>query len=373
MQAATVTEAGRLRAGIGHGGRASRLPPAALVALLCLALEVILDALLRHESGISGDERFYTRMAAHPGGPHNFPYAFRIVVPWLVHLLPFSHVASFTGLALVAIAVSGGAMYALLMQFRTPGPIAVGLAVSFALAPTLLVVLLRHGRSVDAAVLLVLTLGSLFIVRRQKLALALTLIVGAGVHESCLFLIPFAYAIWARRPVDWAAARDTTLIGVLPIVIYLILRSSITAVGIQYIPGYSGPFLKERWDIIRQGLSSGEFQQQVRRVALAYGPIWVIAPFALGSCAFARRGLVLVVLCLGSMTFAFGWGRIMFFAAPVFYVATAHVIRDRRRLALATIVALLAFDLAYAIYMQAYGVQHGIDPTVASSVRVPVY
>jgi hypothetical protein len=353
--------------------RGGRLPPPVLVGLLCLALEGILDALLRHESGISGDERFYTRMAAHPSGPHNFPYAFRIVVPWLVHVLPFSHVASFTGIALLAIAVSGGAMYALLEEFEIPRDVAAGLAVGFALSPTLLVVLLRHGRSVDPAVVLVLTLGSLFIVRRQKLALGLTLVAGAGVHESCLFLIPFAYAIWARRPVDWSAARDAALVGALPIAIYLVLRSSIDAVGIQYIPGYSGPFLQERWDIVRQGLSGGDLPQQVRRLALAYGPLWLVSPMALRSCSFARRGLVLVGLCLGAMTFAFGWGRIIFFAAPVFYVAAAHVIKDRRRLALATVVALLAFDLAYAIYLQEYGVQHGIDPTVATSVRVPVY
>jgi len=363
----------RLRAGIRRGVHASRLPPAVLVALLCLALEGVFDALLRHESGISGDERFYTRMAAHPSGPHNFPYAFRIVVPWLVHVLPFSHVASFTGLALLAIAVSGGAMYALLLQFRTPRDIAVGLSVGFALAPNLLVVLLRHGRSVDPAVVLVLTLGSLFIVRRQKLALGLTLVVGVGVHESCLFLIPFAYAVWARRPLDWTAARDAALVGVLPIVIYLILRSSIDAVGIQYIPGYSGPFLQERLDMIRQALSGGSWHTEIRRLALAYGPLWLLAPIALRSCSFARRGLVLVALCLGSMTFAFDWGRIIFFAAPLFYVAAAHVIKDRRRLALVTVISLLAWDVGYAIYMQVYGVQHGIDPTVATSVRVPVY
>jgi hypothetical protein len=349
------------------------LPAPVLAGLLCLALEVVLDALLRHESGISGDERFYSRMAEHPSGPHNFPYAFRIVVPWLVHVLPFQQVVSFTGLALLAIAVSGGAMYALLEEFQSPPGTALGLAVGFALSPTLLVVLLRHGRSVDPAVILVLTLGALFIVRRQKLALGLTLAVGAGVHESCLFLIPLAYAIWARRLVDGRAARDAALVGVLPIAIYLILRSSIDAAGIQYIPGYSGPFLHERWDIVRQGLSGSDLSQQVRRLGLAYGPLWLVAPFALRSSSFARRGLVLVVFCLGAMTFAFGWGRIIFFAAPVFYVAAADVIRDRRRLALATIVVLLAFDLAYAVYLQAYGVQHGIDPTVATSVRVPVY
>jgi hypothetical protein len=82
-----------------------------------------------------------------------------------------------------------------------------------ALAPNLLVVLVRHGRSVDAAVVMIVSLGSLFIVRRQRLALAITVLVSAGVHESCLFLIPFAYAVWARRPIDLIAARDTALIG----------------------------------------------------------------------------------------------------------------------------------------------------------------
>ena len=92
---------------------------------------------------------------------------------------------------------------------------------------------------------------------------------------------------------------------------------------------------------------------------------------ALPTLRFARRGLVLVALCALSMTFAYDWGRIIFLAAPVFYVAGGWALRDRRRLAVATVVALLALDLGYAIYMQAYGVQHGIDTSV--SHRVPVY
>jgi hypothetical protein len=159
----------------------------------------------------------------------------------------------------------------------------------------------------------------------------------------------------------------------IPLISYVILRTSIDAVGKQYITGYSGSFLQARWDIVKQGLSGSDLFQQVRRVALAYGPIWLVAPFALGRSAFARRGLVLVALCVLSMTYAFGWGRIIFFAAPVFYVATGQVIRARRRLALVTIIALLAFDVAYAAYLQSYGVQHGIDSTIGPSTQVPAY
>jgi hypothetical protein len=346
---------------------------AVLVAGLCLAVEAVVDALLRHEAGLSGDERFYERMAERPGGPHNFPYAYRVALPWLVHVLPFSSVVSFTALALLGGAAAGGTMYALLRHFDVPDGAAAGLAVGFALAPNLLVVLVRHGRSVDDAILLVITLGVLFIVRRQRVALAVTLLVGAGVHESCLFLIPFAYAVWAQRPFDAAAARDTALVAAPALAVYVVLRTMIDAVGAGYIPGYSGPFLQARWDIIRQGLSGSDLGQQLRRLALAYGPIWLVAPFALRHSWFARRGLVLVGLCLLSMTYAFGWGRIIFFAAPVFYVATGQVISGRRRLMPAAVVAVLAFDAAYAVYLQAHGVQYGIDSTIGPSTRVPAF
>ena len=55
----------------------------------------------------------------------------------------------------------------------------------------------------------------------------------------------------------------------------------------------------------------------------------------------------------------------------VFYVAAGWAVRHRRRLALATVIGLFALDLGYGIYMQAYGVQHGIDSNVPR--LVPVY
>lgn len=103
-----------------------------------------------------------------------------------------------------------------------------------------------------------------------------------------------------------------------------------------------------------------------------YGPLWLAAPFALRDLRFARRGLVLFALCVGSMTFALDWGRMVFFAAPVVYVAAAHVLRDRRRLAIAAVAGLLALNLGYAAYMQVHGVKHGLDST-APPARGPVY
>ena len=85
-----------------------------------------------------------------------------------------------------------------------------------------------------------------------------------------------------------------------------------------------------------------------------------------GSCAA-------VAACVVGMAFALDWGRIIFFAAPVFYVAAAQVLRGRRTLALVTVAALFALDLGYAIYMQAYGVQHHLDAITTAIYRVPVF
>jgi hypothetical protein len=352
-------------------GRRLAIPQAVGVGVLCLALAGLVDAVIRHESHLTGDEPYYERMATHPGAAHNFPYAYRIGVPWLVHVLPFSHATSFTLIALLAIGASAGALYALLDQFDIDPALATGLCVGFALSPVLLAALPRYGRDIDPVSVLVMILGTLFIVRRRRAALAITMLLGVTVRESTLFLIPFAYAVWAERLFDLDALRDTVVTALLPVLAYVVIRTSIAAPGRQFEPGYTGSFFKARWDIIQGAFGHGNAPTELRRLAYAYGPLWLVAPFALRDMRFARRGLVLVAMCVASMTFAFDWGRIIFLAAPVFYVAAAHVLRDRRRLAIATVVALLAMDVGYGIYLQTYGVQHGLDSNIGR--HTPVY
>jgi hypothetical protein len=345
--------------------------PALRVGLLCLAAILIADALVIDEHGLHGDDANYERMATDPGAPHNVPYAYRIAVPWLVHVLPFSHTFSFSLLAWLATAACGGVLYALLREFDIGERLSLALALGLALSPPLLAVSLRQGRNVDAASVLVLLLGTLFIVRRQRVGLVITLLVGTLVRESSLFLIPLAYVVWAQRPLDLQALRDTAAVAALPAVAYIVVRSSITAVGQSYEPGYSGPFFHARWEMFRQGVAGGAWHLQVRRIASVFGPLWLAAPFALRDLRFARAGLVLVVLCAGAMTYALDWGRVLFLAAPVVYVAAAWAVRNRRVFAVAMVAGLLALDLGYGIYMQVHGVRHGIDGTSPSTRPIP--
>jgi hypothetical protein len=349
------------------------LPAPVTVALACLATELIAYGLIAHEKGLGGDAPYYARIANHPSGPHNFPYAFRIGIPYLVHALPFSHAFSWEALALLAAAVAGGAMYALLRDFATEPWLATSLSIGFSVSPSLLVVFLRNGLEVDAAAIMVITLGCLFIVRRQRLALALTLLAGTTVHESCLFLIPLAYAVWAERPIDRQAIKDLLATAAIPVALYIYLRQSIVAVGESYQPGYTGPFFHARWSVIREALQNGGWHTELRRLAVVYGPLWIAAPAALiQRQRFARRGLALIVPCVISMTFALDWGRAIFFAAPVLFVAGAYAVKGRRRLAVLLVAALFALDLGYAVYMQAHGVKHGLD-TTGPPPRGPVY
>src|SRR5438105_6324158 len=103
-------------------GRVARRQPGPLgsaiaVGALCAAIAGAVNALLIHQVGFAGDEPYYVRIANHPAGPHNFPYAFRVGLPYLVHVLPFSHAFSWKLVALLAAGIAAGALFALLREF----------------------------------------------------------------------------------------------------------------------------------------------------------------------------------------------------------------------------------------------------------------
>ena len=182
--------------------------------------------------------------------------------------------------------------------------------------------------------------------------LAAILLVGVTVRESALFLIPFAYAVWAERPIDSRALRRVVAVGAPAVVAYAVIRLAVPTVAREQVLGYDS-LLGGRLDVLRA--AADDPQYPLRRVALAFGPLWLAAPFALRDLRYARAGLVLVACCLVSMTFALDWGRIILLAAPVVLVAAAWTLRDRATLAAAAVASLLAMDLGYAIYMEDLG------------------
>jgi hypothetical protein len=343
----------RSRAAVAVGMR-----PALAVGALAFVAIVLLDALVRDEPTPRGDDLIYEKMADHPFSTHTFPFAYRVLVPTLVHVLPFGHTFSFSLLAWLATAIAAGFLYVLLGRVGAPTPLAVGLALCLALSPPLLIVSLRQGRNVDAATVAVMVAAVLFMVDRRPRALAVTLAIGALTRESAMFLIPVAYAVWAERWWDLQAARRVAVVAAPAVVIYVALRLGLPTVGRAQVAGYGGSLLGGRVDVLRSGLD--DLVVQLRRMFSVYGPLWFVAPFALRDMRLAQRGLVLVALCVVSMTFALDWGRIILLAAPIFYAAGAYVLRNRPRASAVVLVAFAVLIGVYAVYMDRSGVRTGI-------------
>jgi hypothetical protein len=326
--------------------------------LVTLVALLVMDAYVRDAPAPQNDELIYARMAEDPFDPHTFPFAFRVAVPTVVHVLPFDHDISFSLLAWAFTAACASLTYVLLRRFEIQKPLSAGIAVSFALGPTFFVASLRQGYGVDPESVFVMLAGALAIVDRRVFALGVITLVGAFVRESALFLLPFAYAVWADRLWDRRAALQALYAGAPALIAYAWLRASIPTVARDQVLGYRS-LLGGRLDVLRAAADAPQYP--LRRMAYAFGPLWLAAPFAVRDLPFARRGLVLVAACVVAMTFALDWGRVIILAAPVVLVAAAWFLNTRPRLAALAVVAFFALDLGYVIYMEDLGgAQDGI-------------
>ena len=335
--------------------RSSAARTALLVALAGTAVLVLLDAFVRDETVPENDDRIYELMAQDPGAPHTYVFAFRVAVPWLVHVLPFEHTFSFSVLAWALSGACGGVMFLLLDRLGTPRRISIPLGILLVASPPLLVASLRQGRNPDPLSLLVMIAGALFIVDRRPVPLGITMFVGAFNRESSLFLAPLAYAVWADRLWDPGALRRVAAATAPAVVAFVTLRLTIPTVGRDQVPGY-GSLVGGRIDVLQEAAERpGEM---LRRIASVYGPLLLVAPFALRGSRFARRGLVLVGLCLVAMTFALDWGRIAALAAPVVYAAAAWTLARHPRLVVPVLGAMALLVVVYAAYMEVSGMDN---------------
>jgi hypothetical protein len=321
----------------------------ALVGLAGLLVLLIADALVKDAPTPRGDDQIYELMADKPFETHSFPFAYRFLVPTIVHVLPFSNELSFSLLAWLSTAACGAIAYVLMRRFDVKPWLAASLALCLVMCPPLFVVSLRQGHNVDPESVLVMLIGGLAIADRRPLALGITIAIGATIRESALFLIPFAYAYWAARPIDKQALKQTLAAGLPGVAIYVAVRTGIPTTPNRY--GSVKSIVDEVFD---------DPKVELRRIFYSFGPLWFAAPFGLPVLRYARAGLALFGSCLVGFLFARDWGRVILLSAPAMYVAGSYVLNDKRRLAILAVAAFVALDLGYAIYMQTHGVESNI-------------
>ncbi len=327
-------------------------------ACLGAAALAVLTAVMPKEGTPRGDDLIYEDIARHPFGTHTFPFGFRFGLPLIVHILPIAHATGFLVLAILCAGGAAGFAYLLIRELGGGRSLAGAFAVLMCLSPPFLVVMLRHGRNTDIATVFLMMAATYFAVRRSYWRLAVTLLVGVAVREALLFIGPLAYALWATRPLDRAAALRALGVTAPAIGAYSAIRFGIQTVGKAQVPGYGGSLVGDRFTVIEIGLRTPF--QEARRLLSVYGPLWLVAPLALASMHFARRGVVLVTLSVLSMTFALDWGRMILLAAPVSYPAGVYVLERRPGLQRPTIAAFAVLIAVYAIYMAHSGVRTGI-------------
>jgi hypothetical protein len=329
-----------------------------MLGLAAALLLAVLAAVLPKEGAPHGDDLIYEDVARDPFGVHTFPFGLRFGLPLLVHVLPIAGGDGFLLLAILAAGAATAVAYLLMRELGGDGRLAAALAVTMCLSPPFLVVILRHGRNTDIATVLLLLAATWFAVRRRYWQLAITMLLGVTVREALLFLGPFAYALWADRLFDRSAAVRALAVTAPAVGAYLAIRYGLHTAGKEQVPGYSGSLIGERLTVIELGLRTPF--QEARRLFSVYGPLWLAAPLALAGMSFARRGLVLVALCLLSMTFALDWGRMILLAAPVFYPAAAWALERHPRLQRPALAVFVLLIVGYAIYMAHSGVRTGI-------------
>jgi hypothetical protein len=87
------------------------------IGLVTLVASLLMDAYVRDSPAPRNDEQIYALMAESPFEAHTFPFAFRVGVPTLVHVLPLDHEFAFSLLAWLATAGCATLAFVLMRRF----------------------------------------------------------------------------------------------------------------------------------------------------------------------------------------------------------------------------------------------------------------
>jgi hypothetical protein len=174
---------------LGQPTLPGRLELVVVAGLTMLGLLVLL-LVVTERSGLEKDDtRHYVQMARDPTYLPRVPYAFRVLTPGLVHLLPLETLAGFTLVTFVALWLCAGALYCYCR--------ALGIDRRASAAVTCLMVgsgatvrLLTTPTYVDAASYLFTLLALLALRFRKPRRFALVLAVGVLNRETILLLLP---------------------------------------------------------------------------------------------------------------------------------------------------------------------------------------
>jgi hypothetical protein len=266
---------------------------------------------------ITGDGPFYLAMWSRPGEPTAPPYTYRVLTPWLVRLTGLDAFWGFALISIVALAVAGVLLWAVVLWDRTPRHawLALGLWV---FSPAAVYYLADHYR-VDPVAFAFLA-GVLLLLQRDQLTwAAIVCVVGLLDKEPVLFAAPIVLLL-AVRARAWAAAA-VVLVGA-PALYLVIHRTNLIAhsAGREF-PYFTAGNLDA---VVRQNGGDVPLALLIALV-VGFGPLAVAAALGWRSAGGLLRlwALLLIPITL-SLVIAGDWIRMLAYASVVFVPIAAE-------------------------------------------------
>lgn len=288
-----------------------------------------------------GDTRYYVAMARNPfsNDPlvHTGPYYWRVLTPWLVHLLTKLGLSIEGGFLLLTIISLCGAVIGVYVLLRLCGAtpwqaLAVALLVQTQYALGLYE--LWDYELIDPLTYLLMVLAFIFYWQDRPRWLLVVLALGVLNREAALYAVAaFAGEQVIRR--DWRRLKVYLPAYIVPILIYIVLQHAIYQIGHYSLVGTALP---QRGGLVGRASTISLFGN-VNPIALniyhltinSYGlllPLFILQ--VIHPPYFVRRPVVWIFL-LATVTTSILFGgdneRLMFIAFPVFAVAAWYELR----------------------------------------------
>lgn len=324
-------------------------PGAREVVLAALALAATMTiAFLLVPHGYAYEHTWeYERMIA--GQPAAAPFAHRLLVPWLLSLVPLAPRTSFL---IATLAATLGTLCALYLLFRARGiaPRPALVAAQLAGFSYPIALYLGFWGMVDPVANLFSVLILLGMAYERVVLVGVALLLGTFTKETtAMFAPPVAWWLW-RRPGGNAMPVTAVVLAALPVAVYFTVRA-----GVPTVPG--------RWDLrgwddlvrfwntlwAMKSAESGPLPWLAGVLVRAFGFFWVTAALGLADPR-AWRGMLawLLLASLALCAVATDWARMLGLAFPLVFLASAAFLDriERRPRALLWFGALLVIGAA---------------------------
>lgn len=303
---------------------AREAPGAGEIALAALSLAATMTlAFLLVPHGYAYEHTWqYERMIA--GQPAAAPFAHRLLVPWLLSLVPLAPRASFL---ITTFAATLATLVALHLLFRSRGIARRPALLTAQLAAFSYPIALYLGfwGMVDPVANLFSVLILLGMAYDRVALVGISLLLGTFTKETTAAFAPaVAWWLW-RRPGGNAMPVTAVVLAALPVAVYLAVRAA--------VPTVSGRWDLRGWDdLVRfwttlwamKSAESGPLVWLAGVVVRSFGFFWVTAALGLGDPR-AWRGMFawLLVASLALCAVATDWARMLGLAFPMVFLATA--------------------------------------------------